>query len=267
MVMTNFLQERRSVRDFKPDALKPDDVEFVKKSMKEVEEEDKLDLIGFEFYQNGSIIYEGLKGKAGYKGVMINAPQYVAIICKDDSQKALIDIGFNLERLNTKLVEHDLGTCWVTVDRVHENTKKNVFGKEGKDINYIVGIGYPAEKKYFSKEVVTPRKPMDEIVFKDDFNTVPTMDELENLGLLELFSSIRFAPSHMNSQPWRFLLKEDSIYAYMIVSDWDSRSLVDMGVVMFYLREMAKHLGLERDWELLDGEEEDGMRLVGRFLL
>ena len=55
----------------------------------------------------------------------------------------------------------------------------------------------------------------------------------------------------MNTQPWRFVVKEHEIYLFMIKSDNNSRSLVDIGVSMFYFEEMAKTIGRYGKWDII----------------
>ena len=71
---------------------------------------------------------------------------------------------------------------------------------------------------------------------------------LENYGVFDVFSSVRYAPSHKNFQPLRFVLKGSVVEAYMLKSDEDSRSLIDMGVLLVYREEMLKTMGIEKNW-------------------
>lgn len=254
MVMTNFLQKRKSVRDFKKKEVSRFNIETIKSYIEQISKE--TENVDFKFYENGSIIYKGLKGKAGYSGVMIEAPSYVAIVQKDRSKESYLKAGYYLEKLNTKIVNLDLDSCWITVDKVDEETKKTLFGEEGPKVDYLIAFGNGVGKKLFTPETTSDRYSRDEIVFKEELGNKVSEEELENTGLLEIFSSVRYAPSHKNFQPWRFVLKDHHVYVYMQKSDEDSRSLVDIGVVMFYFEEMAKTIGRYGEWTILlnDGE-------------
>ena len=249
MVMTNFLQKRKSVRDFKNKSVSRFNIETIKSFIDEISEE--TNNVGFKFYENGSIISKGLQGKAGYHGVMIEAPSYVALIQKDNSEESYINTGYYLEKLNTQIVNLDLDSCWITLDEVDDETKKQLFGEEGPKVNYVIGFGHGVGKKLFTPETTSGRYLRDEIVFKNEIGENISEEELENLGLIEIFSSIRYAPSHMNTQPWRFVVKEHEIYLFMIKSDNNSRSLVDIGVSMFYFEEMAKTIGRYGKWDII----------------
>lgn len=247
MLMTNFLQKRKSVRDFKNDNVPRDVLENIKLLIQEIDSEDG---VGLSLYENGKIVYEGLKGKAGYSGVMIEAPHYISLDIKDNSPLNILTGGYLLEKLNTKIVDLNLDTCWITVDQVDHETKKSIFGENGVGIDFLIALGYGQKKKFFDPEVSSSRLPVDEIVFQDTLGNPISIETLENYGIFDVFSSARYAPSHMNFQPWRFVLNGSKIEAYMVKSEDDNRSFVDMGVILFYIEEMLKSIGTEKKWTI-----------------
>lgn len=262
MVMTNFLQKRKSVRDFKNKEIARDDIEAIKNYIEEIEKETAS--VSFKFYENGSIIYDGLKGKAGYSGVMIESPSYIALMKNDETKESCLNTGYYLEKLNTKIVNLDLDSCWITLDNVDETTKSNLFGADGPKVDYVIALGHGVGKKLFTPETTSGRYTMDKIVFKDEIGNAIFEDELETLGLLDIFATVRFAPSHKNCQAWRFVIKDHSIVLYMEKTKEDSRSLVDMGVMMFYFEEMAKTIGRYGKWSVIL-EDEDKYLKVAEF--
>ena len=248
MLMTNFLQKRKSVRNFKNDNVPRDALENIKLLMDEMDREESG--ISFSLYENGKIVAEGLRGKAGYAGVMIEAPHYIALDIEDDKPLNILKGGYCLEKLNTKIVDLDIDTCWITVDNVDEDTKKAIFGENGTTIDYLIAIGYGQKKKLFDPEVTSSRLNVEEIVFAETIGQAISIETLENYGLFDVFSSVRYAPSHKNFQPWRFVLKGTDVETYMLKSDEDNRSLIDMGVVLFYMEEMLKTVGINKKWTI-----------------
>lgn len=91
-------------------------------------------------------------------------------------------------------------------------------------------------------------------------------ETLENYGVFDVFSSVRFAPSHKNFQPWRFVLKGSVVEAYMVKSDEDTRSLIDMGVILFYMEEMLKTIDIEKKWTI-DLKDAGKYYYIGSFTL
>ena len=190
MVMTNFLQKRKSVRDFKKKAISRENIENIKNKIKEAEKETTK--VEFKFYENGSIIFNGLKGKAGYSGVMIEAPSYIALVQKDDTYESFLNTGYYLEKLNTHIVDEDLDSCWITVDEVDNETKKNIFGEDGEKVNFLIAFGYGVGKKLFTPETTSDRYQLNEIVFKNQIGEAVEEEELENHGMMDILSSVRY---------------------------------------------------------------------------
>lgn len=263
MLMTNFLQKRKSVRNFKNDTVPRDALENIKLLMNEIKTEESG--ISFSLYENGKIVAEGLKGKAGYAGVMIEAPHYIALDIDNKKPLNLLIGGYCLEKLNTKIVDLDIDTCWITVDNVDVNTKKSIFGEKGTGIDYLIAFGYGEKKKLFDPEVTSSRLSVEEIVFAEKIGQPISIETLENYGVFDVFSSIRYAPSHKNFQPWRFVLKGTKVEAYMVKSDEDNRSLIDMGVILFYMEEMLKTIGINKKWTI-DLKDADNY-YIGSFTL
>ncbi|MDO5715941.1 MAG: nitroreductase family protein [Tissierellia bacterium] len=263
--MTNFLQKRRSVRNFKKTKVSRGILDNLKAIMEEITAEDST--VDFVLYENGSLIGTGLEGYAGYGGVMIHAPHYIALsmINKEDELN-ILQGGYFLEKLNTKMVDMDLDTCWITVDEVEDQKMKSVFGEKGVTIDYLIGFGYGQKKKLFDPEVTSSRRSIDEIVFQNEIGKNIDLEMLENYGLMEVFSSIRYAPSHKNFQPWRFVLENAGVTAYMVKSDEDRRSLVDMGVMLFYFEAMMKTLSHPGKWEI-SLEDQGDLKKIGYFKL
>lgn len=264
MILTNFLQDRKSVRDFKDKSLSAKELDVVKSAMNEVEMEEGVHL---RLFENGKIIADGLEGKAGYSGVMIRAPHYISLELAGDTEEDLIKSGMALEHLNALLVREGFGTCWITVDMVDAETKKALIGLEGEKVSYMIALGIPKGKRLFSTETATERKSVQELVSEGSWGHPVNLDTLEQRGLLDLFSSVRYAPSHKNAQPWRFLVEDDRVLLAMKRGLEDERSLVDMGVVLYYVKGMAKELGIPEDYTLLEGHEIDGLKVIASYNL
>lgn len=264
MVMTNFLQSRKSVRDFKDTTVHAGDITDVRGAIAKLHEEDPR--LKYDILSNGKLVFDNLQGKAGYSGVMIEAPHYVSVAVENVEPQTLLSLGYGLEKLNTKLIDTGLDTCWITLDEVDAETKKTIFGEGGENVIYLIAFGYAQGKKLFTPETTSGRKEVSEIVFDSKLGNKIDAEELENRGLFEVFSSVRYAPSHKNFQPWRFVINNSNIDLYMLRSDEDSRSLVDMGVVMFYFEEMAKTIGVAGKWNVNLKEAEDYL-FIGSFVI
>ena len=267
MVMTNFLQKRRTVREFQTTKLSAEGLAWVKDTIAKLEKQAADSQVSFALYENGSEIAKALQGKAGYGGTMIEAPHYIALRAKSHEKAELIRTGYYLEMMNTELIEKNFGTCWITTMQVNKELKQSLFGEGGEFVDYIIGFGKALNQDVFDEERVSPRLSVDKIVFKDHLDTPAPLTELENYGLFDVFSSIRFAPSHINAQPWRFLLKDDGTITLYMDKSKGKKSYVDIGVVMYYYEAMLKNTGTEKTWSLIEGADVAGMEPVATISL
>lgn len=259
MLMTNFLKTRRSVREFRNKKANLETTKAIKSYLKILEEE--TENIKFRLYENGDYIHDRLKGISGYAGVMIESPHYIVLEQMKDDKTTLIYSSYYMEKLITKLNKLGLETCWVSVGNIEKEFKYKVFGEHVGDINYILAIGYGKRKNPFINEPTSDRMGVEEIVYSGGIERKVDDHELEHRGLDDLFYYVRFAPSKANLQPWRFLLEKDKVTLFIKYLEGEIPNLVDAGIIMYYFKELAKSIGIENEWELVDGSHvgEDGI--------
>lgn len=270
MLMSNFLKNRRSVREFKDRDVSDKVLNKVLEIFKMLEEESSGKSFNFVLFKDGEKVYSLLKGEAGYSGVMIKSPHYIGIRLKEVTEPAIIEASYYTEKMMGKLAELNLGSCWVNVKYVDKGIKEAALGDENKNIGYLVAFGYPKAKNPFLDDPVSSRYSVEEIVFKDELGNRISIQELEDRGLDDLFYYIRFAPSNYNKQPWRFVLKNNKVLL-LLEMDEGKTDLMDAGIIMYYFEEMAKTIGLNNKWQLLDKEivEHEGnqYRVIGEYYL
>lgn len=83
------------------------------------------------------------------------------------------------------------------------------------------------------------------------------MEELENRGLGDIFYYVRFAPSSLNKQPWRFILDGDKLFLLLKYEKDEKPSLVDAGIIMYYYVKLAETIGLHSRWILIPDKVEE----------
>ena len=251
MLMTNFLRDRKSVREFRNKKIDLETIETIKSYLGSLEEETKN--VKFRLYENGDYIYDQLKGIAGYSGLMIESPSYIALEQMEDDRSALIDGAYHMEKLITDLNRLGLETCWISANTIGDEFKETVFGEHTGTIDYMIAVGYGKRKNPFLKESASQRLGVDEIVYSSNMGKKLEDHELEHRGLDDLFYYVRFAPSRWNSQPWRFLLQNDKVTLLTKQKEDDTHHLVEAGIIMYYFKELAKTIGLENEWQAVDG--------------
>lgn len=282
MLFSKFLENRRSTREYKNTKVEKNKLEMLMDFAEKLESGYGNEGIRFLLYEDGKKIYKNLKGKAGYAGVMINSPHYIGLQTNDDNKETIIKAAYAMETLLTKAYQLDLGSCWINIMDTPYEDKEMLFNGKNKHINYIVAIGYPKdesriagvansdglenedigylntirpfkEKKYFVEKSTSSRLSVKDIIFENKFGKSIEADELERRGLDELFYYVRYAPSNKNKQPWRFILKNDSV-ELAVIDPKDKNNLTDAGIMMYYFEEMAKNIGFKGIWEFKELE-------------
>ena len=247
------IEETYSVRDYseKPisENLKNEIISYFPNS-KNLLENIKTDIK----FLNNSEVYNALNGKAGYNGIMINAPHYI-IIYSEKADNYIENSGYRASDIILKATDLGLNTCFITMsDRKEISKILNI--PEGMEITALIALGYKDKDLKnvsndtkaggnYSKANVniadnTPsyRKDLEELVFSESFGNSATLDELMNIGIFEHLRTVLFAPSALNSQPWRFILKGGKVFIAvedtLQTSSYDEK--ISLGALMHYFQ-------------------------------
>ena len=203
---------------------------------------------------NNSEVYNALNGKAGYNGIMINAPHYI-IIYSEKADNYIENSGYRASDIILKATDLGLNTCFITMsDR--EEISKILNIPEGMEITALIALGYKdKDLKNVSNDtkaggnyskanvniadnVPSYRKDLEELVFSESFGNSATLDELMNIGIFEPLRTALFAPSALNSQPWRFILKGGKVFIAvedtLQTSSYDEK--ISLGALMHYFQ-------------------------------
>ena len=203
---------------------------------------------------NNSEVYNALNGKAGYNGIMINAPHYI-IIYSEKADNYIENSGYRASDIILKATDLGLNTCFITMSDKEEISKiLNI--PEGMEITALIALGYKDKDLKnvsndtkaggnYSKANVniadnapSYRKDLEELVFSESFGNSATLDELMNIGIFEPLRTVLFAPSALNSQPWRFILKGGKVFIAvedtLQTSSYDEK--ISLGALMHYFQ-------------------------------
>lgn len=154
MIMGNFLRDRKSIRDFKTSSIEYEKLEGIIQDLKVIQNEEGQDNFAFHLYEFGKKIVDALTGKAGYAGVMIDAPHYIALDFLNDYDSTLIYGAYNMEKMISILNEKGLSTCWISLEDLDDNLKKEVFGESTHNIKYILAFGYQNHSHLFQRRLL-----------------------------------------------------------------------------------------------------------------
>lgn len=268
MSVKDFLQERKSTREFKDRELPTELLNVVERKLNDLSSEKDF-IVSFKLLRDGAYVYDQLQGHAGYSGVMIRSPHYIAIVEREEGNAATLRSAFVMEQAISVLSEEGIASCYVTIGSTPDEIQKKIFGVDYSKIRYVFAIGYPNSDLLDLERPTGTRMSIEEMVFKDEPNQPCELAELENVGLMEVFYYTRLTPSTMNLQPWRFIVKDYS--EVLLITDKSkiqSFTYVDLGIVMYYFYELARHTGLQGEWSIEESDVEIGdYKLVARYKL
>lgn len=248
MLTTQFLKSRTSTRDFKDQALTEADMKKLHEILDTEAEKLGRNDVSFLINTDGDSVFSALEGVAGYRGIMIKAPAYIALNALNNNPASIAKGAYGMEELITKLSQMGLGSCYVTVADVEDTVTKSVFNFTDGEVNLLLAIGYPLDNTY-REHKYDDRVATEDLVFFGDLDTPATDEELEQWGLNDIFDYAKFAPSTHNAQPWRFLIDGDQIKLYIKDYKGDT-NLVDAGIIMYYVDELARSLAMQDGWDI-----------------
>lgn len=120
-------------------------------------------------------------------------PQYLVFYAQD-SEDALMNVGFMYQQLDLYLQSQGLGTCWVGLGWPDE---KRVLPPEGMKLAVMMAFGHPDNVPLRTAADFKRHAP-EEIADRPD----------------ERLEAVRLAPSATNSQPWYFVHDGNVLHVY-----------------------------------------------------
>jgi nitroreductase len=293
MKMLKLVEKRRSVREYKGRALNISDRNFLDEVIKDVPELAKDASLEIVFVEDGARAQELLEGTAGYYGHMIEAPHYYALFTNPDKRCYKIT-GYVGEWLILKATQQEIGTCWIEVKdsekakdllgfespkrlvaliavgyAKRETRLSNIYEAKRGSLSTLTDLGYPNINPNFTKEPVSNRKSITEFVYLKEWGNVPTLEELEQRGLHEVFFYMRLAPSYSNRQPWYFIIKGNEILLALAEDEAVAPAMVriEAGIAMLYFEVAMHDSGVSGHWIIEDFEDgvPEGYQIMGKY--
>ena len=142
------------------------------------------------------------------------APKY-AVLVTPINQNGLIDGGYVFEKFIIYLESIGLNTCQIGMFK-REEVVLDVKAEEGQMILLCTPIGHGTEKASFKEKAIKAiigskrRKELDEMFFEND--KMEAVKDERKRGCLDL---VRWAPSALNSQPWRIIFDGEKAHFYI----------------------------------------------------
>lgn len=249
MGIKEFIENRKSIREYKNKKFSSKDIKEIKNKIESINKEAEKYGVKIIFFEDGNKIYETLKGNAGYTGVMYKSPYYIGLDIGDGDKNAYIFGGYYLEKINVQVQEMEFGTCWISLYTTDNEVKKEAFSDSYKNIISILSLGYEVGQTVFENEIYSSRLELEEYVFLNSFKKPAEISFLSSRGLSDIFYHVKYAPSALNRQPWRYLIKDNRILLY-IENFENETDYLDSGVAMFYLKTLLEQDGIFSSWDI-----------------
>lgn len=169
----------------------------------------------------------------------------------EDTEQALVSVGFMFQQLDLYLQTLGLGACWVGLGWLNED----VPVPEGMRVAVMMPFGMPDAVPYRTYPQDFKRKSMAEITDMPD-------DRLE---------VVRIAPSATNSQPWFITHDADTLHVYREkLGGIKQRTLgkmnpIDIGIALAHL--YVTNPDTFRFWRADTPPEKDGFLYMGSVCL
>ena len=202
------IRNRRSVRRYNGEALRPEDLEKLEAFIPTIETPFDVPvdirILRTEEYGLSSPV---ITGEKLYVAGMVEA-------------KPLADaaFGFSFEKLVLFAWSLGIGTTWIAGTMKREKFQTACGLAAGWRMPCISPLGYPAAKRSLKETMMRKgvgadsRLPAEKLFFDGSFRTPLAGQRLADLaGPLEL---TRWAPSAVNKQPWRLVAGENEVHFY-----------------------------------------------------
>lgn len=255
------IEKRRSIREFRNKDLEPGIIREIEEKFSGIHK--LIPYIPVELAVRTGDTKLRLEGVAGYRGKSFMAPAYL-IVLSDKDDNYVENVGYITEDLCLSLTEMGISHCWLTVDD-SDAVKKAALIDSPKEAVAVIACGYgkrektkkrldiftPSNIKIRKREGhIAPKIAQEDMVYQDRWGNPVDWNEGGMDPLLDqAFYAASLAPSFLNRQPYRYVLKDRLIILCVkreeMTSDQDT--LLDLGATMLNFDAIASQQD-DVDW-------------------
>ncbi len=252
MITAETILTRKSVRSFDGRPIEAETLEKVKAFASTIENPFGIPV---------SFVFLDAKEKGLSSPVLTGEPLYVAGKVPKVPY-ADVAFGYAMEHLLLYAWSLGLGSVWIGGTMKREAFQQAAKLGEGERMPCVSPLGYPAAKKSLRETVLRrgcgadSRLPGEKLFFAESFDTPLSGKALEPWGdMLEL---VRWAPSAVNKQPWRMVLRDGRFHFYLrhdkgyIGEAVGDMQKIDMGIALCHFVLAAEGRGLTARVQVAD---------------
>ena len=170
--------------------------------------------------------------------------------------------GYTFEKIVLFAETLGIGTTWIAGTMKREIFEQAINLADGEVMPCISPLGRPAAKMSLRETVMRKgvkadtRLGFEELFYDSDFDTPLAEEKAGKLKTaLEL---VRLAPSAVNKQPWRIVIKDGRAHfyekknkAHADADSWDVQK-IDIGIALAHFEIGAAHEGITAEFEISD---------------
>lgn len=237
------IEARKSVRTFDGHGLGVDAVEAINAAMScatcPLPGEWSMDIQRFDM--RGDF-------KPSTYGVIKGASNFMLLGFDDREFNNAVAAGFAMEQVVIACTQMGLGTCWIAATFKQSAFERVAHFPGDMSLQIVIPVGVSTGERSFLEKVTRftvgskNRKPADKLFFIGDWNT-PLTDSSQ---YYEPLMMLRLAPSSTNSQPWRAIIKGDTVHFF--TTKTDKVHGVDMGIGMSHFDMTERYRGHSGQW-------------------
>lgn len=209
-----------------------------------------------------------MNGCVGYKDYLIQAPGYLLIL-SEAKDYCLENAGFIGEDMILKLTDIGLDSCWLTINDSGKLAERlNItgglvpaaliafgYGKADTDTSPRLDIINPSNVSLKARTgYVAPKLYVEDAVYSEDMGISDNPELLQTYtDLYKGLISACCAPSFLNRQPYRFIIKGGKFVLVSLTDEQTSANdaALNRGIVMLnFYRTLTQRSGVYGNWVL-----------------
>lgn len=252
------IEKRKSIREFKKKELEQEKLNEIAESFDKLHK--LLPDIAVELQiRTGDVMYR-MEGVTGYRGKSFMAPAYL-ILLSEKADYYVENAGYIAEDLCLKLTEMGLSHCWLTAND-SEAAKRAAQIDSDKEALVVIACGYGKQERtkkrldilnpsnvLFKERAghIAPKIAQEELVYQDKWGIPVDWDaQIIDPLLDQSFYAASLAPSFLNRQPYRYVLKGNQVILCAKREEMTSTvdTLLDIGATMLNFDAIAS----QQDW-------------------
>lgn len=165
-----------------------------------------------------------------------------------DGMESALSAGFAMEQVVLKAASMGLGTCWMALTFKGADFTRDTTMPADTPLRIISPMGYPTAKRRLIESITrmslrsSNRRPMEDIFFQGDFGQPVDATNV----FYQALAMMRLAPSAKNSQPWRALVKDNTVYFYY--EEKTEAAALDLGIGLCHFALTLEQQGHKGTW-------------------